>query len=163
LYLKYSLWLDTKLMFSFKKNEPNNTMIEGRGRLKKPFQESCEKTKKRKVQHLSDSHSSQELAFASRLSLHRSGKWHDLSVIQEVTEKTPTRAHKFKKAYKMSMRKSNNNKKNVFSRRSIGYSCRFKLDQTTIYDITPTTKRERSVCFSFLRCYKKCKKGMLST
>lgn len=57
-----------------------------------------------------DSHSSQELAFASRLSLRSSGKRHASTVIGEVTETTPTPAYKFKKAYKMFTQKSNNNK-----------------------------------------------------
>jgi len=57
-----------------------------------------------------DSYSCQELAFTSHLSLHRSGKRHASSVIDEVTKTTPTLAHKFEEAYKMSMHKSKNNK-----------------------------------------------------
>lgn len=48
LYSKYSLWLDTKLIFSFNNNVTNNTITESRGRAKKIFQESCDKTKKKK-------------------------------------------------------------------------------------------------------------------
>lgn len=57
-----------------------------------------------------DSHSSQELVFASRLSLRSSGKRNASTVIGEVTETTTTRAYKFKKAYKMFTQKSNYNK-----------------------------------------------------
>lgn len=102
--------MDTKLIFSINKNVAYNTITKIRGRPKKLFQDSCDKTKKKRVQHLLDSHSSQELAFVSCLSLRSSGKRHASTVIGEVTETTPTRAYKFKKAYKMFMQKSNNNK-----------------------------------------------------
>jgi hypothetical protein len=110
LYSKYSPWLDTKLIFSFNKNEANSHITKSRGRPKQLFQERCDKTKKKMVQYLLNSHSSQELAFASRLSLWSSGKRHASTVIEKVTETTSTRAYKFKKAYKMFTQKSSNNK-----------------------------------------------------
>jgi hypothetical protein len=88
----------------------NNTITKSHGRPKKHFEESCDKTKKKRVQHLLDSHSSQEQAFASRLSLRSSGKRHASTVIGEVTETTPTRAYKFKKAYKIFTQNSSINK-----------------------------------------------------
>lgn len=80
---------------------------------KKSFSRNREKRKKREVQHLLDSHSSQKLAFAFRLSSRTSGKRRASSANKEVAETTPTRANKFKKTYKMSMHTYNNNK--IFS------------------------------------------------
>lgn len=71
------------------------------GRPQKSFKESSEKSKKRKVQHLLHNYSSDELTFATQVSVRASGKRDAATIIQELSTSSPKRATKYKKARKI--------------------------------------------------------------
>ena len=104
---KHSDWIDKDLKFpekvylSMKTHSiDQNPSTSDFGRPKKIFSESGERTKRRIVKPLIEEHPVDELAFATQFSLRASGKRDAAEIMKEVTQTTPTRATKFKKAFK---------------------------------------------------------------
>lgn len=95
---KYSEWLDVELSVPIPTEESCQGEASGavRGRPRKLFSSSSVKTKKRKVENLSKSCSSQELALATQMSLTYEGKRNVATIIQESVSKSPRSVRKIK-------------------------------------------------------------------
>lgn len=92
------------LEFKFFDQIPNNILIEStpgcsRGRPKKLFSDSGEKSKRRKIQHLTKFDSA-ELSFATKIVLRNSSQSFAAKIINEATMTTPTYASKIYNIYK---------------------------------------------------------------
>lgn len=107
---KHSNWLNKSMNFpdtvykyivSLKHMEdelrPSTSKV---GRPQKCFAESGERTKRTKLQPLMETYSGDEIVFAAQCTLQSSGKRDAAGIVKEVTQTTPTRATKIKKAYK---------------------------------------------------------------
>jgi len=70
------------------------------GRPSQTFMSSSERSKRRKTKELRDSISSEELAYATQMSLRSSGKVHAAQVVRDVILTSPSRAFKYISAYK---------------------------------------------------------------
>lgn len=70
------------------------------GRPSQTFMSSSERSKRRKTKELRDSLSSEELAYATQMSLRSSGKVHAAQVVRNAILTSPTRASKYISAYK---------------------------------------------------------------
>ena len=68
-----------------------------RGRPRKLFTESSERTKLRSAHSLDSKHTQEELTYAAGVSLSKSGKRDAATILKEATQTTPTRARKIKK------------------------------------------------------------------
>lgn len=100
LFLKdYKQWLDEYLTFDMLAPAENYSKPStSGGRPQKSFMYSSEKTKKRKVQHLVEDYSVEELGFAAQLSIRASGKRDAATLIKELSTSSPRRATTYKKA-----------------------------------------------------------------
>lgn len=74
-----------------------------RGRPTVPFEESDERTKRKKTEHLRKSTPIAELSFATQMSLRASGSTQASKLLKEITTSSPNRAGKYRKAYKTSV------------------------------------------------------------
>ncbi|XP_063909076.1 uncharacterized protein LOC135126834 [Zophobas morio] len=96
-------WLDVALTFKAEIAEANKTNLPGtssgsRGRPKKLFPESSSKTKKRKVELLLNI-TPERLNFATEMTLRKGGRRDAARIVKEITESSPQRATKLKKAF----------------------------------------------------------------
>lgn len=100
LFLKdYEQWLSEDLTFAMLVVSENVSIPStSGGRPQKSFVESSKKTKKRKVQHLLNDYSKDELIFAAQLSVRASGKRDAATLIEELSTASPKRATTYKKA-----------------------------------------------------------------
>lgn len=89
-------WLQKTISFPIREIQPTH-----RGRPEVSFHESSERSKRRKTETLRTSVPTEELAFAAGVSLWTKGKRDAASVVKEVLTTTPTRASKYKKAYRL--------------------------------------------------------------
>ena len=105
---KYKKWLKTEIKFpekihtALKSSIPfadSKPSVSGIGRPRKSFEDAGIKTKRKIVRSLVKDFSQDELAFATRMSMHASGKRDAASVLQQITETTPRRASRYKKAF----------------------------------------------------------------
>ena len=91
-------WLETEVIFpSFVSH------ISKAGRPPLDFSVSSERTKRRKTEHLRSETNTDELAYATQMSLRADGQWDAANVVKNVTCTTPKRGSKFRKAYKESL------------------------------------------------------------
>lgn len=100
---KYSGWLNEMEVFSMKNisNEPQPEPSSSKSRGPyKPFKELTHVSKKRKIKPLTENYSQEELCFAARVSLLKSGRRDTAEMIKEVTDHSPARATKIKKTWK---------------------------------------------------------------
>ena len=91
---KYYDWLDESILFFENQPEPGSS----KGRPHKSFIDLGEKRKKRKILPLLENYSTAELTFAARRSLESSGQRNASRVLKEVSENSPGRATKIRKA-----------------------------------------------------------------
>lgn len=94
-------WLKTSIAFQMYEHEQPTERKEsarGRGRPELPFLESSERSKRKKTQEIRKRTPLHELTYATQMSLRSSGQTEAAKLIKEVTETTPTRAKKFRKA-----------------------------------------------------------------
>lgn len=69
------------------------------GRPRKLFENSCEKSKRRKLKALIETNTSQELALAAQVSLWSTGRRDAAQIVKDITNNSPQRASKIKKSY----------------------------------------------------------------
>lgn len=97
---KYEDWLngdDIQFQISTCSDVQPSTSGTGRGgRPKKIFEESSEKSKKRKVQHVLESTSYGELTFAAEVAVRSAGKRDAANIIKELSTASPERASEIK-------------------------------------------------------------------
>lgn len=97
---RYSQWLTESVDFSPEEEEPSANTSCGssryQGRPAKTFSESGDRSQLKKISHLVQSTSKEELLLATRVSLYNSGK-RDAAQILQSLEESPTRATKMKK------------------------------------------------------------------
>lgn len=106
---KYAEWLEGEnillerneytcgaVLDEFVLDEPS-TSTRIRGRPQKTFRESSERTRKRKIQPIVESHSCQEIALAAEVSFRQSGKRDAANIIKELATSSPQRASKIKR------------------------------------------------------------------
>lgn len=101
---QYKEWLDKSLILPTREAKKRSLSIAAPqvGRPEKPFSECCEKSKKRKVEKLVNGILKEEIVFAAKYSLNKSGKEGERTtafLISEAT-KTPQSALEIKKAWK---------------------------------------------------------------
>ena len=70
------------------------------GRPQTSFAESSDRTKRRKTEHLREDCSTEELSYATKISLRSSGAASAAEVVSDITSTSPTRAHKYITAMK---------------------------------------------------------------
>lgn len=90
-------WLEGKLVFPYYDQE-----LIKRGRPKKTFEESSERSKRRKTMDLRQKFSEKELAYATQMSLRASKQTDAALVVRDVAFSTPKRAQKYRKAFRKS-------------------------------------------------------------
>lgn len=95
-------WLNEDLTFTMLVSAENSWIPStSSGRRQKTFVESSQKWKKRKVQHLLNDYSKDQVAFAAQLSVRASGKRDAATLIEELSTASPKRATTYKKARKI--------------------------------------------------------------
>lgn len=96
---KYDDWLggdDIEFVAVTYDVQPSTSSGRSSGRPVKSFEESSDKTKRRKVQHLLDSSSYNELTYATEVCVRTSGKRDAANIIKELCSASPTRATNIK-------------------------------------------------------------------
>ncbi|XP_030766971.1 uncharacterized protein LOC115890777 [Sitophilus oryzae] len=91
-------WLESAI--SFPRYESHSVEQNRGGRPKKSFEESGDRSKRKKTEQLRSIATVSELSYAAQISLRASGKTDASKVVHEVTATSPTRASKYRKAYK---------------------------------------------------------------
>lgn len=93
--MKNQKWLDTSISF------PNYTISSKKvSRPQMTFGASSERTKRQKTESLRKNFLLEELSFATHMSLRSAGQVEASNVVKEVTQTTPTRATKYRTAFK---------------------------------------------------------------
>jgi len=100
--LKNKIWLDSEIHFPSKISTQSGKY---RGRPSTSFNDSSERSKRRKTEQLRTQYSPTMLSYAAQMSLRKSGNVDSAYVIKNITCTTPTRASKYKKSYKDSKNK----------------------------------------------------------
>lgn len=100
--IKNSNWLD--LNFNIFGEIENIRVLQpstssGRGRPKKLFSESSERSKKRKIKHLAPGSTTPEMVFATHTRMYKAGKRTASKIIKKSTTSTPKTLHRVKTAY----------------------------------------------------------------
>lgn len=84
-------------------NELNNELTDEqsilRGRPSLDFGSSSERSKRRKSEDLRRNFTTEELSYATQMSLRSSGHLHSAQVLKDITTTSPTRALRYKKAF----------------------------------------------------------------
>lgn len=102
--IKYAEWLKNTFNINF--NSPlSRKEVTKRGRPRKLFSDGSERTKRRLVEDLERSSSEEELVFATKRVLHKTGRRSAAHILSQVTEYSPKRATRIKKMLNSSSEK----------------------------------------------------------
>lgn len=96
---KNSDWLNGNLVETEELAHGNAPHCSSQSRATKEFRDLGDKQKKRRIQHLVDNYSHEELSYAARISLYAAGQRDSSSLIKEITENSPGVSTAVKKAY----------------------------------------------------------------
>lgn len=104
----YEKWLEEKLILPSNLRKKSFESLNKVGRPEKPFCESSDKSKKRKVEALIENVSKEELLYATRYALNKEGERSAAVLIKEITDDSqPERALQIKKVLRESEKNSN--------------------------------------------------------
>lgn len=92
------LWLDSSVGFINYRKRPHADTLSGRPET--TFNECSDRSKRRKTQDLRKTFTHDELAFATQMNLRQVGQLEAAKLIKEVTQTSPTRALKYRRAFK---------------------------------------------------------------
>lgn len=105
---KYPAWLRADFLLPFPEsdvNVPSSSKL-GAGRPQIRFEESSERTKRRKTMELRAKHETKQLTYAAQMSLRSSGKEDAAKLMHEALHTTPSRASKIRKAWQQQRNKN---------------------------------------------------------
>lgn len=91
-------WLSEQVSFAVPTTGKANPVNKG-GRPSQEFASSSDRSKRRKTKDIRTSFTSDELAYATQMSLRSIGQLDASTVVKEVTTTSPTRASKYRRAY----------------------------------------------------------------
>lgn len=95
-YKKYNGWLCESVFFNDSTDAKSSQLSSGRP--SSDFHSSSERSKRRKTEKIRTQLTTEELSYATQMSLRHSGQLDAAKVVKDVTSKSPTRASKYRKS-----------------------------------------------------------------
>lgn len=93
----YSEWLGVYISFGLK--EENKTKRSTRGRPSTSFEDSSERSKRRKTENFRTQSTTEELSYATQMNLRAEGKQDAAKILKDVTSNSPSKAKKYRSSF----------------------------------------------------------------